>query len=231
MPPRPEFTFARFLETATSRPALHAARAVAADVGRRARSLVLVGPTGCGKTHLLQGVAAAARAEHPEVTVVLTTARDVRADLVDALRTGGDPLAPLTPSSRALVVVDDLDSLAGNPATQELIARRWAVTLCAGISVVGAGSGPIEALGPLRGVLAPLGTRWVEMPRPTVADAERVLASLLRAHQLSPSADLTARALRDWNGDIRRLFGVVAYAEFAARHPDAAPPPLAARRA
>jgi hypothetical protein len=56
------FTLESVIESPGNRMAVHGAKAAAAEPGVRYNPLVLVGPTGSGKTHLLHGIGAALRA-------------------------------------------------------------------------------------------------------------------------------------------------------------------------
>jgi chromosomal replication initiator protein len=63
------FTFERFITGAGSRVLFAASMAVADAPGARYNPLVLVGPSGVGKTHLLHAIAHRARAANPEIRI------------------------------------------------------------------------------------------------------------------------------------------------------------------
>jgi chromosomal replication initiation ATPase DnaA len=226
MPPRRPFTFETFVATDGARPALDACLSAASRATDVPRSLVLVGPSGCGKTHLLCAIAArVSAAAGTESGVVYTTANDLRAKLVLALRAGQATDGLLGKPSTRLTVVDDLQTLAEHPATQDMIARAWSSAVEGGITVVGACSGTAAPLAPLRDALSVEGTAWIEMPRPTRADAMRIVDTLVRAHHLTPDDTEARKVLASWNGDVRRLLGATTHRAFAARHGQPATPP------
>lgn len=226
MPPRRPFTFDTFVATDGARPALDACLSAASGASDAPHSLVLVGPSGCGKTHLLCAIAAAASAASgSDAGVVYTTANDLRAQLVLALRVGQATGGLLARPGTRLTVIDDLQTLADHPATQDMIARAWSSAVGAGITVVGACSGPAAQLTPLRDALTVDSTQWLELQRPNKADAMRIFDTLVRTHHLAPDDAAARKMLASWNGDVRRLLGATTQRAFAARHGQPATPP------
>jgi chromosomal replication initiator protein len=81
--------------------------------------LVLHGPVGTGKTHLLEGIYVALRRERPDWRVCYTTAEDFTNRFVQAMRLG--KLGGFRKYYREadVLLIDDLHFLATKPATQE----------------------------------------------------------------------------------------------------------------
>lgn len=229
MPSRRPLTFDTFVATGGSCLALDACVGAASQVPAAPRSLVLTGPTGCGKTHLLCAVAATVTATGAGTGVVYTTGNDLRARLVLALRVGAPTDGLVARPGTRLAVIDDLQSLREHPASQALIARSWAAAVRAGVTVVGACSGTAEPAGgpiaPLREALGCETVDWIEMARPTRAEALQILDTLIRGYQAAGDDTTTRRVLDGWNGDVRRLVGAAAHGAFTARHRPASPPP------
>ncbi len=232
MPSRRPLTFDTFTATAGSRQALEACMRAASQGPGAPRSLVLSGPTGCGKTHLLCAVAAAHTAAGAREDVVYTTGHDLRARLVLALRVGASTADLIARPDAALVVIDDLQSLRQHPASQDLIARSWTAAVRAGVTVIGACSGTAEpTTGPIAPLLAALGAHAtdaiesIEMTRPTKAEALQILDTLILGYQAVRDDTTTQRVLEGWNGDVRRLVGAAAHGAFRAGHQSASPPP------
>jgi chromosomal replication initiator protein len=92
---------------------------VVEDPGEGANPLVLHGPVGTGKTHLLEGVYAGLRRPRPQWRVTFVTAEDFTNRFVQAMRTG--KLAAFRRQFRECdaLLVDDLHFLATKRATQE----------------------------------------------------------------------------------------------------------------
>jgi chromosomal replication initiator protein len=87
--------------------------------GQAANPLVLHGPVGTGKTHLLEGIYAGLRKTQPEWRVVYVTAEDFTNRFVQAMRLG--KLAAFRKHFREAdaLLLDDLHFLASKRATQE----------------------------------------------------------------------------------------------------------------
>jgi chromosomal replication initiation ATPase DnaA len=227
MPSRRPLTFDTFVTTAGSRAALDACLAAASADTTGPHSFVLAGPSGCGKTHLLCALAArVSGGAGSDAGIAYTTAYDLRARLVLALRLGQATEGLLARPGARLVVIDDLHTLRECPGTQEALARAWASAVRSGISVVAGLSGSDEALRPLRDAIGAVAPRWINLQPPTQTDAMRIFDTLVRAHRLTPDGASTRRMLADWNGDVRRLIGAAAHAALAAREqrPSVLPP-------
>jgi chromosomal replication initiator protein len=102
-----------------SRVAHAAAVSVIEDPGQGVNPLVLHGPVGTGKTHLLEGIYAGLRKAHPDWRVCFTHAEDFTNRFVQALRHG--KLSGFRPQFRECdaLLLDDVDFLASKKATHE----------------------------------------------------------------------------------------------------------------
>lgn len=203
-----EYSFEAFISTRSAWPALKACRAVAQGQGVGAsRILVLCGPTGVGKTHLLHAVARAFG--DTDSRVWNTTARHVVERIVDAIRR--DQLNRLEQAPRgACVLVDDLHDLADKPGMQHTLAgtlTRWAE---AGVTVLTAATSPPDAIELVARTLprAPF-SRTIAIAAPHLPECMRIVRAMFERRGLrSSNADIRGVALR-CGGDIRRIVGAV----------------------
>jgi chromosomal replication initiator protein len=113
-----------------------AALSVVEAPGQEANPLVLHGPVGTGKTHLLEGIYLGLRKGHPDGRIVFLTAEDFTHRFVQAMRLG-----KLTTFRRHFreadaLLVDDLNFLAGKRATQEEFLHTFNVLQGEGKQVV-----------------------------------------------------------------------------------------------
>jgi chromosomal replication initiator protein len=108
-----------FVVGACNRVAYASAVSVIEAPGESANPLVLHGPVGTGKTHLLEGIYAGLRKGHPDWHVCFVTAEDFTNRFVQAMRSG--KLGEFRKRYRDCdaLLLDDLDFLAGKRATQE----------------------------------------------------------------------------------------------------------------
>jgi chromosomal replication initiator protein len=108
-----------FVVGGSNRVAHASAVSVVESPGQGANPLVLHGPVGTGKTHLLEGIYAGLRKHHPDWRVCFITAEDFTNRFVQAMRLG--KLASFRKQFRECdtFLVDDLHFLAGKKATLE----------------------------------------------------------------------------------------------------------------
>jgi chromosomal replication initiator protein len=108
-----------FVVGACNRVAHASALSVVEAPGQGANPLILHGPVGTGKTHLLEGIYAGLRKQHPEWRVCFVTAEDFTNRFVQAMRLG--KLGAFRKHFRECdaLLVDDLHFLASKRATQE----------------------------------------------------------------------------------------------------------------
>lgn len=112
-------TFDRFVVDAANRVAFNASRAMAEPGPPRFSPLFLHGGTGQGKTHLLHALAHAFLAGRPDARVLCMSAERFMFDFVSAMR-GKDTFAfKQRLRSADLLLIDDLQFIAGKDATQE----------------------------------------------------------------------------------------------------------------
>ena len=79
--------------------------------------LVITGPSGVGKTHLLEAACARARAVNPGIAVVSLSAEQFTTGFLQSLHGGGLPGFRRTCRTAGLLVVDDVQFLVGKRAT------------------------------------------------------------------------------------------------------------------
>ena len=84
-----ELSFNRFTPTTGTRRALALVRAMAAKSAGALRLLLLHGPPGVGKTHLLRAVLQAAQRKRPTASLIYATGAEVIDRLVAAFKKGG----------------------------------------------------------------------------------------------------------------------------------------------
>ncbi len=104
--------------------------------GETANPLVLHGPVGTGKTHLLEGIYAGLRRAHPDWKVTYITSEDFTNRFVQAMRL--DKLGGFRKQFREcdVLLVDDLHFLATKKATQEEFLHTFDALLADGRQLV-----------------------------------------------------------------------------------------------
>ncbi len=135
----PGRTFKRledFIVGPNSRLAHAAAVEMARSAGSAFNPLVIHGAIGLGKTHLLEGIAAALRSQHPGLNVVSITAEAFTNGFLDALRTGGLPAFRARYRNAGALIVDDVHFIAAKRATQDEFLHTFNALVAAGAPIV-----------------------------------------------------------------------------------------------
>src|SRR5258706_3414170 len=115
----PRFTFDRFVVDCSNRVAFNAARALAEPGVARFSPLVLHSGTGQGKTHLMHAIGAAYLAACPRANVIVMSAERFMFEFVQALRAKDTFAFKARLRSVDLLMIDDLQFIAGKDSTQE----------------------------------------------------------------------------------------------------------------
>ena len=114
----PLFTFSLFVEGRSNQMAAETCRKVLAQLGASQHNpLFLYGPTGLGKTHLMQAVGNALLQAKPNARVMYMTAESFVQDFVSSLQQGKVEEFKKNCRSLDLLLVDDIHLLAGKEAS------------------------------------------------------------------------------------------------------------------
>jgi chromosomal replication initiator protein len=136
----PRYSFESFVVGKSNELAFNAAQAMAsaATSGKAAgfNPLFLHGPTGLGKTHLMHAIGSAVLAANPKAKVVYLSAEKFMVEFLAALRAKDTISFKQRLRSADLLMVDDVQFIAGKESTQEeffhtmneiISAGRWLV--------------------------------------------------------------------------------------------------------
>ena len=138
--PRPvldtRFTFARFCVDASNRVAFNAAKALAEPGPPRFSPLFLHSATGNGKSHLMHAIGHAYLAAVPGAGVICMSAERFMFDFVAAMRAKDTHAFKARLRSVDLLLIDDLQFIAGKDATQEEFFHTVNEIMAAGKRIV-----------------------------------------------------------------------------------------------
>lgn len=132
----PRFVFDRFVVGPANRLAASAARRAAQSPGSSYNPLVVCGPAGLGKTHLLKAVGHLARSVEPELYVHYETVDSFVDRLTSAISAGTVEEFREATSRMGLLLLDDLQEVVGKGRTQEELLLTWQTMLERGSQVV-----------------------------------------------------------------------------------------------
>lgn len=132
----PRFTFDSFVVGAANRLATAAARRVADAPGETYNPLFIYSASGLGKTHLVTAIGHHARRVSPELHVVYDTLEQFMGDIMAAIEAGERDAFRSRVGDVGLLILDDVQFLAGQHRTQEELLRVWDAITARGGQVV-----------------------------------------------------------------------------------------------
>ena len=127
---------ADFVVGACNRVAHASALSVVEEPGQGPNPLVIYGPVGVGKTHLLEGIYVGLRKGWPEARIIFITAEDFTNRFVQAMRLGRLSTFRRQFRECSALLLDDLTFLASKRATQEEFLHTFDVLAADGRQVV-----------------------------------------------------------------------------------------------
>lgn len=136
---RADYSFENFVVGPSNNLAYLAAKEVAASLGVRYNPLLIWGPTGVGKTHLLQAIGNEVTSSIENARAVYASSERFTNDYVESLRNKTQQAFRSKYRKADLVLIDDVQFLAGKESTQDeffntlnelLLSGRQAVIAC-----------------------------------------------------------------------------------------------------
>lgn len=116
---RPDFNFDTFAVSSTNQMAHAAAVAVAKSPGKAYNPLFLYGGVGVGKTHLIQAVAHEVLKRNPKTKIIYCMGEEFTNEIINAIREKNTKAFKQKFRSARLLLVDDIQFIAGKTAVQE----------------------------------------------------------------------------------------------------------------
>ena len=114
-----DYTFDTFIVGSTNKFAHAAAQAVAANPSGAYNPLFIYGDSGLGKTHLLNAIQAEIKNNHPNYKIVYVDGETFTNEIISAIRTGSTESFHKKYREADVLLVDDIQFIAGKESTQE----------------------------------------------------------------------------------------------------------------
>ena len=114
-----EYSFEKFIVGNSNKFAHAAAKAVAEEPGVTYNPLLIHGESGLGKTHLLYAIAGTVRKNNPDAKITYVKSEDFTNELIEAIRKGSLPDFREKYRTSDILLVDDIQFIAGKNSTQE----------------------------------------------------------------------------------------------------------------
>ena len=204
--------FETFVSGSTSAEAAGLSIALAEARPDGVRLLLLCGPPGVGKTHLLGAIVKSARERCPAASIIEISAAALVQRMVAGLK--ADVLRfELAPAD--WLVVDDLHVLSGKPVTQAEVGRLLTSVVDRGGRVACASGGSVARIQALADTVQRMTTaRIVELGPPLPREMRRILVRHASGLGLRLSAATTAMLAAQGRGDVRCAIGALTRLQF-----------------
>ena len=116
---RYDFTFENFIKGPSNQFAYAAAQAVAANPSGAYNPLFIYGPSGLGKTHLLNAIEIEIKKKHPDFNIVYVDCEKFTNEIIQAVRNNTTENFRQKYREADVLLIDDIQFIAGKEATQE----------------------------------------------------------------------------------------------------------------
>jgi chromosomal replication initiator protein len=116
---RADYTFENMAVSGSNQLAFVSASSVAKKPGEAYNPLFIYGPTGVGKTHLMQAIANAVYTQKPNRKILYTTSEEFTNEVVEAIRTNNTANMKKRFRELDLLIIDDIQFVAGKERVQE----------------------------------------------------------------------------------------------------------------
>ena len=222
--PNPKFTFDSFIIGASNTIVANASRAIAEGGPLRFNPLYIQGATGQGKTHLLHAIAHGYQARKPGARVLYMSAERFMVEFVNAVRSRETMAFKDKMRSADLLLIDDVQFIAGKDSTQEEFLHTLDALMTAGKRLVISADRAPQALDGVEGrILSRLTQGLVVDIKPADFAMRRAILErrVAELDGLSVPADVVDLLAGRIASNLRELIGafnrLVAYATLSAR--------------
>ena len=117
---RADYTFANMAVSSTNQLAFVSASTVAKKPGETYNPLFIYGPTGVGKTHLMQAIANEVYAKKPNGKILYTTSEEFTNEVVESIRTNNTSAMKKKFRELDLLIIDDIQFVLENQRPGEI---------------------------------------------------------------------------------------------------------------
>ncbi|HSX40574.1 MAG TPA: chromosomal replication initiator protein DnaA [Candidatus Saccharimonadales bacterium] len=126
---RADYTFQNLAVSSSNQLAYVSAQTVAKNIGHSYNPLFIYGPTGVGKTHLMQAIANEVYLKTPDKKILYLTSEEFTNEVVEAIRSNDTARMKKKFRSAHLLIIDDVQFLAGKDRVQEELFHTFNVLI------------------------------------------------------------------------------------------------------
>lgn len=146
----PNHTFENFIVGPSNNLAFLAANQVAGQIGKVYNPLLFYGPTGVGKTHLLQAIGNEVLTKYDDAKILYITAEKFTNDYLESLANRTQAAFRNKYRSVHVLVIDDIQFLAGKESTQDEFFHTFNDLYLSGKQIIAASDKHPKELGKLK---------------------------------------------------------------------------------
>ena len=196
---RYEFTFENFIKGPSNQFAFAAAQAVAANPSGAYNPLFIYGPSGLGKTHLLNAIKIEIQKNHPDFNIVYVDCEKFTNETITAIKTATMEQFRQRYRKADVLLIDDIQFLAGKESTQEEFFHTFNTLHNDGRQIVIASDRPakevkklnayylLEGIEPCIGVTTTAIKDTLNDSQPIPVTIEKILNEVARTYNVMPS--------------------------------------------
>ncbi len=133
---RSEYTFQNLAVSSSNQLAYISAVTVAQNIGKMYNPLFIYGPVGVGKTHIMQAVANDVYQKDPARKIIYITSEEFTNEVVEAIRTNQTQAMKKRFRSAYLLIIDDVQFIAGKDRVQEELFHTFNILIDNGSQIV-----------------------------------------------------------------------------------------------
>ncbi len=133
---RPDYTFESLAVSSSNQLAFVSASTVAKKIGKAYNPLFIYGPVGVGKTHLMQAIANDLYKNEPNKKIIYITSEEFTNEVVEAIRTNATGYLKKKFRNLDLLIIDDIQFVAGKEKVQEELFHTFNVLVDRGAQIV-----------------------------------------------------------------------------------------------
>ena len=207
----PNYIFDNFVVGAANNLAHVAANQVAKNLGQAYNPLLIYGPTGVGKTHLLHAIGNEAIDKTIDIKVLYTTSEKFTNEYIQSLNNRTQQLFRQKYRNVDVLLIDDVQFFAGKESTQDEFFHCFNELTLSGRQVVAASDRHPKELGQLKERLMSrfLGGMVADISYPDIEMKMAIILAKCREKNINLDTNIVEFIARESGGGARELEGVL----------------------